>query len=391
MRSATCVFEQATTTQKLPNEALPEYICIPVNRVPFEFNDAFARSRVGFYLEKTMTRKTVLISLIVSLALVFASCGGAGNKTASNAPATNGNGNAAASAKSFKLAFVTNNASDYWTIARKGVEKADAELNEVTVDFKMPGSGAADEQKRIIDDLVSVGVNGIAMSPVDPDNQTQLINDTAKKALVITQDSDAPNSDRALYIGTDNVAAGRQAGELVKEALPEGGKIMVFVGKSDARNAAERYQGLKEALQGSKVEIIDLRTDDTDRARAKTNAADTLVKYSDVAAMVGLWSYNGPAILNAVKDANKVGQVKIICFDEEDETLAGVKDGAIFATVVQQPFEFGYQSVKLMAQILGGDKSAIPANKQINVPTLVIKKDGVEEFIKKINALRGRS
>ncbi len=308
-------------------------------------------------------------------------------------PGTNGANNTGgtAAAKELKLAFVTNNASDYWTIARKGVEKADAELTDVTVEFKLPGEGTAAEQKRIIDDLVSTGIGGIAMSPVDPDNQTQLINDTAKKALVITQDSDAPNSDRALYIGTDNVAAGRQAGELVKEALPDGGKIMVFVGKSDARNAAERYQGLKEALQGSKVEIIDIRTDDTDRARAKSNAADTLVKYSDIAALVGLWSYNGPAILNAVKDAGKVGQVKIICFDEEDETLAGVKDGAIFATVVQQPYEFGYQSVKLMAQILKGDRSAIPANKQINVPTLVIKKDSVEEFTKKINALRGRS
>ena len=177
-----------------------------------------------------------------------------------------------------------------------------------------------------------------------------MINETAKKTLVITQDSDAPNSDRTVYIGTDNVAAGRQAGELVKEALPNGGKIMVFVGKSDARNAKERYDGLKEALNGSKVEIIDIRTDDTDRARAKSNAADTLVSHSDVAAMVGLWSYNGPAILNAIKDANKVGQVKIICFDEEDETLAGIKDGAIFATVVQQPFEFGYQSVILMNQ-----------------------------------------
>ena len=229
------------------------------------------------------------------------------------------------------------------------------------------------------------------MSPVDPDNQTQFINDTAKKALVITQDSDAPNSDRALYIGTDNVAAGREAGKLVKEALPNGGKIMVFVGKSDARNAKERYQGLKEALAGSNVEILDLRTDDTDRARAKTNAADALVKNPEIAAMVGLWSYNGPAILNAIKDANKVGQVKIICFDEEDETLAGVKDGSIFATVVQQPYEFGYQSVKIMAQILGGDRSAIPANKQINVPTLIIKKDGVDEFQKKINQLRGRS
>ena len=335
-----------------------------------------------------MIKNICLNLLLVLVGCLCIACDPAGNQTASNAPK---NDNAASSSKSFKLAFVTNNASDYWTIARKGVEKADAELSEVTVDFKMPGSGAADEQKRIIDDLISVGVNGIAMSPVDPDNQTQLINETAKKALVITQDSDAPSSNRALYIGTDNVAAGRQAGELVKEALPNGGKIMVFVGKSDARNAAERFQGLKEALQGSKVEIIDLRTDDTDRARAKTNAADTLVKYADIGAMVGLWSYNGPAILNAVKDANKVGQVKIICFDEEDETLAGVKDGAIFATVVQQPFEFGYQSVKLMAQILGGDKSAIPANKQINVPTLVIKKDSVEEFIKKVNSLRGRS
>ncbi len=313
------------------------------------------------------------------------------NQSGETATNAGNGGNATGNSKNFKLAFVTNNASDYWTIARKGVEKADAELNNVTVEFKLPGEGTAAEQKRIIDDLVSTGVNGIAISPVDPDNQTQLINETAKKTLVITQDSDAPNSERALYIGTDNVAAGRQAGELIKEALPNGGKIMLFVGKSDARNAGERSQGIKDALQGSNITIIDTRTDDTDRARAKSNAADTLVKYPDVAALVGLWSYNGPAILNAVKDAGKTGQVKIICFDEEDETLAGVKDGAIFATVVQQPFEFGYQSVKLMADILGGDKTKIPANKQINIPTLVIKKDSVEEFTKKINGLRGRS
>jgi len=330
-----------------------------------------------------MKTRYLFLVIFIQIVIVAVSC-----KT--NAPTSTGNSTGNTSGKNFKLAFVTNNASDYWTIARKGVEKADAELNDVTVDFRLPGEGTAAEQKRIIDDLVSTGIAGIAISPVDPDNQTQLINDTAKKALVITQDSDAPKSDRALYIGTDNVAAGRQAGELVKEALPNGGKIMVFVGKSDARNAAERFQGLKEALQGSKVEILDIRTDDTDRARAKSNAADTLVKYPDIAGLVGLWSYNGPAILNAVKDAGKVGQVKIVCFDEEDETLTGVKDGSIFATVVQQPFEFGYQSVKLMAQILGGDKSAIPANKQINVPTLVIKKDSVEEFQKKISQLRGR-
>ena len=331
-----------------------------------------------------MKNYKVNLIVLIGLLFIFTSCqpvANTGNSTV----------NADGDGKNLKLAFVTNNASDYWTIARKGVEKADAELNNVTVEFKLPGEGTAAEQKRIIDDLTSTGVNGIAISPVDPENQAQLINDTAKKTLVITQDSDAPNSERALYIGTDNVAAGRQAGQLIKEALPNGGKIMLFVGKSDARNAVERAQGIREVLQGTDIEIIDTRTDDTDRARAKSNAADTLVKYPDIAALVGLWSYNGPAILNAVKEANKVGQVKIISFDEEDETLAGVKEGAIYATVVQQPYEFGYQSVKLMARILSGDKSVIPANKQITVPTLVIKKDNVEEFQKKINTLRGRS
>ena len=293
--------------------------------------------------------------------------------------------------KKTKLAFVTNNASDFWTIARKGVEQADKELPAVEVEFRIPADGTAAEQKRIVDDLLAKGIAGMAISPVDPDNQTQLINDAAKQALVVTQDSDAPKSDRAFYIGTDNHAAGLQAGQLIKEALPQGGKIMIFVGKIDARNAKERYQGIKDALQGSKVEIIDVRTDDTDRIRAKSNASDTLVKYSDVAALVGLWSYNGPAILNAVTDAGKVGQVKIICFDEEDETLAGIKSGAIQATVVQQPYEFGYQSMQMMSKFLGGDKSGIPPTKQIFVPTLIIKKDTVDAFIDKTNKLRGRS
>ena len=290
-----------------------------------------------------------------------------------------------------KLAFVTNNSSDFWTIARKGTEKADTELADVSVEFKMPGDGSAAEQKRIVDDLLAKGIDGIAISPVDPENQTQLLNDVAKQALVFTQDSDAPKSDRVCYVGTDNVAAGRQAGSLIKEALPQGGKIMVFVGNLDARNAQERLQGIKQTLEGSNVQILDTRTDNTDRVRAKSNVSDTLVKYSDVVGLVGLWSYNGPAIVNAVRESGKTGQVKIIAFDEEDETLAGIKDGSIFGTVVQQPYEFGYQAIQLMAKFLAGDKSGIPASKQLYVPTLIIKKDNVEEFTKKINDLRGRT
>jgi ribose transport system substrate-binding protein len=292
--------------------------------------------------------------------------------------------------KRHKLAFVTNNTSDFWTIARKGTEKAAGELPNTDVEFRVNSDGTAAEQQRVVDDLLAKGIDGIAISPVDPVNQLQMLNRAAQQALVITQDSDAPNSNRVCYIGTDNVAAGRQAGGLVKEALPQGGKIMVFVGTLDAANAQQRYQGLKEALQGSNIQILDVRTDSTDRVRAKSNASDTLVNQPDIAGMVGLWSYNGPAIVGAVRDAGKTGKVRIVAFDEEDETLNGIKDESIYATVVQQPFEFGYQSMKLIAKILEGDRSGIPASKQIFVPTLAIKKAEVDEFAKKINQLRGR-
>ncbi|MBC8105271.1 MAG: sugar-binding protein, partial [Anaerolineae bacterium] len=248
--------------------------------------------------------------------------------------------------KTLKLAFVTNNSSDFWTIARAGCEKAKQELGQelggnVEVDFQIPGDGTAATQKRIVDDLLARGIDGIAISPIDPANYTAMLNDVAKQTLLFCHDSDAPASDRACYIGTDNFAAGKQAGELIKEALPNGGKIMVFVGTLDAQNAKDRFAGIKQVLEGSKIEILDIRTDETDRARAKANVQDTLVKHPDVAGLVGLWSYNGPAIVNAVREAKKGGQIKIVAFDEEDDTLAGIKNGEIHATVVQQPYEFG--------------------------------------------------
>lgn len=288
-----------------------------------------------------------------------------------------------------RLAFITNNAADFWTIARKGVEKADAELEDVTVEFRL-GDGTAASQKRIVDDLLAKGVDGIAISPVDPANQTAMLDDAARQAVVFTHDSDAPDSKRECYVGTDNVAAGRQAGALIKEALPQGGKIAIFVGKLDARNAQERLQGIKEAIADSKIEIIDVRTDDVDQVRAKANVSEMLVGHPDVAALVGLWSYNGPAILNAVRDAGKTGQVKVVAFDEEAETLSGVKAGTIVATVVQQPYEFGYRSMTLLAKALKGDRSGIPASRQMFIPTIVIRQNEVDDFRTKLVQLRGR-
>ncbi|RYX82597.1 ABC transporter substrate-binding protein [bacterium] len=291
--------------------------------------------------------------------------------------------------KQLSLAFVTNNPADFWMVARKGVEKAEKELG-IKVDYQMPSNGTAAEQTQIVNDLLAKGVDGIAISPVDPDNQTNFINSTSARTLVFTQDSDAPHSKRTCFIGTDNIAAGYQAGEELKKALPRGGNIMIFVGRRDARNAADRIKGLKESLGQSRIKVLGVRTDDTDRVKAKANVSDALIRYPKLAACVGIWSYNGPAILSALRDAKKTGKVKIVCFDEEEDVLSGIKNGEISAAIVQQPFQFGYQSIINMAKFLRGDKSVVPANRQVFIPTVVIRQKNVASFRKQLAQLRGR-
>ena len=281
--------------------------------------------------------------------------------------------------KPLRLSFVTNNASDYWALTRAGVRKA-AQDYEVKVDFQQPGQGTAAEQAAIVDDVLSRGVAGMAISPVDPVNQTAMLNKIADKTLLFTQDTDAPSSDRVCYIGRNNIEAGRQAGAQLKRVLPAGGEVMVFVGNSSATNASERIRGLEAVLEGSNIRILDIVADDANRAQALDKVLSVMRRHPKLAACVGIWSYNGPVILQVLKQVKRVGKTKIVCFDEEDETLQGVARGQISATIVSQPYQIGYQSVALMTQYLRGDKSVVPIDNRVLIPNLVITKNNVEPF-----------
>lgn len=279
------------------------------------------------------------------------------------------------------LAFVVNGASDFWKIAEAGVKKAQAELPNYDLQFKYPEQAAAAVQQRVMDDLVAAGAAGIMVSAVDPKNQTEQLNKVAAQTVLFTTDSDAPQSKRVAYIGSSNTDLGKEAGKLMLKALPNGGKCVGFVGLPGADNARERIEGVKETIKGSKVDLVDVRGDEIDQTRAKRNVEDILAAMPDVNCLVGFYSYNTPRIYEVLKEAGKLEKIKIIGFDEDPITLGGVKEGSIVGTVVQQPFEWGYQGMKLMANYLQGEKSEIPASGVIIVPGKVIDKSNVDDFM----------
>ncbi len=278
------------------------------------------------------------------------------------------------------LAFVVNVSADFWTSARRGIERANREHPEFEMEMIIPSQASAADQRRILDELLARRVAGVAISPINPASSTEVLNRVAALSVLFTTDSDAPASNRMVYIGTDNVAAGREAGAEMKKALPQGGRAMLFVGTMDADNARERVQGIREALQGGNIEILDVRTDESDFARARRNAEDALARQGNLDLMVGLWAYNTPQIYQAVRQAGRENRVKIVGFDEDALTLRGVAEGVIHSTVVQQPNEFGYRSMKGMVSVLNGDRGWIPENKQVIVATRIIDRTNVAEF-----------
>ncbi|MDK4716280.1 sugar-binding protein [Rhizobium sp. CNPSo 4039] len=287
------------------------------------------------------------------------------------------------------LAFVVNGASDFWKAAEAGVKKAQAELPDFNMELKYPEQSSVAIQQRLMEDLVAAGVKGIMVSAVDPKTSTEGLNKIGSETALFTTDSDAPDTNRVAYIGSSNIDAGKQAAEIAKKAMPNGGKCIGFVGLLGADNAKERIQGMKDGLAGTKIELTDVRGDDIDQTRAKKNVEDALVANPDVTCMVGFYSYNTPRIYEALREAGKLGQITVVGFDDDPITLGGVKEGTIAATVVQQPYLWAYQGMKLMAAYLKGDKSGIPANKLIIIPTKIIGKDDVDAYAANLKAMAG--
>lgn len=347
-----------------------------------------------------MLRKALLVCCLCSVA-ALAGCGG--SKSTSVVP------KGSASGSELRVTFISNNAHEFWKLAELGVKQAEKDFG-VKADFRMPAKASADEQRQIIEDLITQGVKHFAVSPNDAENQGEYYDTKSKEGIqIITVDNDLlPGSKRLCFLGTNNFAAGQSAGELVKKAVP-GGKVVIFVGKLDNLNARQRRNGVIASLAGLKTmeeaeamvkkgypitagpyQILDTLTDNAEIPRCKANAEDMLTKHPDVACMVGLWAYNAPQILLAAKDQKKLDKLKIVSFDEQKETLDGIRAGEIVGTIVQQPYEFGYQSVKTLVEVAKGNQAALPANGIGYIEHQVIEKGNVDAFEKKLNELRSK-
>jgi ribose transport system substrate-binding protein len=286
-----------------------------------------------------------------------------------------------------RVAMVTASSGPYWDLIIKGAQSA-AERHKVKLTVLQPKGGSEDEQTNLIKSLVGKHYDGVAISPNNPPRQAAVLGEIAAEADLLTFDSDSNVSRRVCFIGTDNYGAGRLAGHEIRVAIPEGGQVVLCIGSLDKENGQRRRQGVIDELfdrsqepfrpmdapfdkpitdAGSKYTVVTTLVDHLDPAKAQELAKDALAKNPDVKCFAGLFAYNTPAILKALADAGKTGQVKVVGFDTYPETLDGVAAGQVAATIVQDPYTIGFESVHVLAAAARGDRQALPLFSQFYI------------------------
>src|SRR5260221_113984 len=259
------------------------------------------------------------------------------------------------------LALVTNDLSPFWTAGQIGSQRAASEIGSPVILNAPRKTGDKLAQQKIVQSFIDDGYKGIAFSAIDPISIESTVADGIAKGInFITFDSDASNTKRLLYLGTDNYEAGVSAGKALLQALgAKGGKVVGLVGAMTAQNAIDRVQGIKDALKDSNVTLSTVMVDDLDPLKAEDNAENALIHYPDLAALVGIYSYDGPAAGKALKVTNMVGKVKIVAFDLAPETIELLKEGTVSAAIGQRPYYIGYLGVYILycAATLGKDET----------------------------------
>ncbi|HUX49875.1 MAG TPA: substrate-binding domain-containing protein [Spirochaetia bacterium] len=252
--------------------------------------------------------------------------------------------------------MVVNILATYWVAGKEGDAQAARELG-IKAQYEGPTQGQLSTQVSMYQTLASTGANGLFTSVIDPTSEARILNNAVDKGVnLVAIDSPVPASVHSLvYVGTPNYAAGQAAGEAMKKALPQGGDVAILTGSLTAPNALQRIAGFKAALAGSNVQVATTQNDNGSAATASSNADSVIASMPNLKGMYGVYSYDGPAAAVAVKSKGEIGKIMVVADDNEPGTIAGLKNGTVAASIIQQPYMQGYLGAYITAamEVLG--------------------------------------
>lgn len=299
------------------------------------------------------------------LTMVLTGCSGETPTAGSGATASG------TSADLKQIILLTNVVDPFWDTCEAGAEAAEKELGLAAKGYKLVFVQNADKDadKGQLDKLKQYNqrsdVAAVGISVATPDNgavarEMKKLRDKGVK--VITFDGDTSREkyrdSRFGYLGTDNDVGGQELGRAAKALAGPDTKYTFFVGFTGSANAVSRMDGFVKGMDGT-GEQIERLGDETDKAKARKNVEGALDRNPGLNMLVGIWAYNTPQIVQVVRDRGIREKVKVICFDADVASINAMEKGDVDVMVVQNPYQMGFESVRLLLAMAEGDQATV--------------------------------
>jgi len=262
---------------------------------------------------------------------------------------------------------------DYFYDHKMGMQMVGKELG-VKTDYVGPAEYDMNAMVAAFEQAIAKKPDGLVVVGFEPSLNSIVDKAVAQGIPVVTVDADLPGSKRMAFVGTGNFNAGVVGGTKLASLIGGKGKVAIML-KPGQSNLEERVAGYKSALSKFKdIEIVQLVDTQSDPNQAAHGAAALLQKYPDLAGIACVEAAGGAGAATAVREAKKVGKVKIVAMDRGNEVLDAIKEGVISASVAQQTALMPYYAVQIMYN-LNNSKVAITSDNKaasvLGIPTVV--------------------
>lgn len=243
----------------------------------------------------------------------------------------------------------------YWRSIEQGAREASTKYG-MQLAYTGPLRINPNEQIKLLEKAIAAKADALLVQGINDPQFVDLINQAVSERIpVITIDTDEPSSRRLTYVGTNNLDAGKIMGGLVATAAGHKGQVAVLIGNEQSPNQQLRLEGFRSVIaQYPELSLVAVRSSNISRLQAAGEAEELLLQYPQLDYMVGLSALDGIGIAEAAERSKQSG-LHIFAFDALEETLERITSGKIKATIVQQPYNMGYDAISLLNDYLHGE------------------------------------
>lgn len=304
-------------------------------------------------------RVVSLLSVVGLVALIIAGCG--------SSPNASGNGT-----KSYTFELITkSNASPYWLAVKTGAEAAAKKLGNISVRFEAPASGTdLATQISMVDNAVTSHVDGIILAAQNPSALVSPVSSAKSAGIpVVTVDSGISPNTADSFLATSNIQSSAQLAQEVAKLAGGTGDYAIIDFNKEASTGIERPQGFQQGMRNfPNMKFVGMQLSNNDIPTARSETEAFLARDPNITMMFGANDRSAIGIADAIQAAHLNHKVFIAGFDADLGEVNFIKQGIIAASVLQSPYQMGYQAVQELVQIKQG--KSVP--KQVNTPYLIV-------------------